>query len=151
MASSLKPVNVFYSMSLWISIFYTVFSFLSFFFSFTVDISFLLLRRFSICFTWICCVWFSITYIYILLPYISNCFCLLVISELLVHYYLNCILLLWIQRVYVIASFLRHCWISIINYVCCITLCCIVSESSNTVYIHNETWSNHSRMTFPFN
>lgn len=151
MASSLKPVNVFYSMSLWISIFYTVFSFLSFFFSFTVDISFLFLRRFSICLTWICCVWFSITYIYILLPYISNCFCLLVISELLVHYDLNCILLLWIQRVYVIASFLRHCWISIINYVCCITLCCIVSESSNTVFIHNETWSNHSRMTFPFN
>lgn len=42
--------------------------FFSFFFSylfFTVDISFLLLRRFSICFTWICCVWFNITYIII--------------------------------------------------------------------------------------
>lgn len=151
MASSLKPVNVFYFMSLWISLFYTVFSFHSFlfFFSFTVDISFLLLRRFSICLTWICCVGFSITYIYILLPYISNCFCLLVISKLLVHYYLNCILLLWIQRVYVIASFLRHCWISISIYVC----------SNNSVlysikiikYILNETWSNHGRMTLLFN
>lgn len=139
-----------FHVSLNLHLLYCIF-FSFFFFSFTVDISFLLLRRFSICFIWICCVGFSITYIYILLPYISNCFCLLVISKLLVHYYLNCILLLWIQRVYVIASFLRHCWISIINYICCITLCCIVSESSNTVYIHNETWSNHSRMTFPFN
>lgn len=150
MASSLKPVNVFYSMSLWISLFYTVFSFLFFFLFYCGHFISIFKEVFNL-FTWICCVGFSITYIYILLPYISNCFCLLVISELLVHYYLNCILLLWIQRVYVNASFLRHCWISIINYVCCITLCCIVSESSNTVYIHTETWSNHSRMTFPFN
>lgn len=117
--------------------------------SFTVDISFLLLRRFSICFTWICCVGFSITYIYILLPYISNCFCLLVISRLPVHYYLNCILLLWIQRVYVIASFLRHCWISIFIYVCCYNS--VLYSTKIIKYILIETWSNHGRMTLLFN